>query len=307
MTTHRDYTIHPYRLSDSTWDTLDLCERRFQLDRMIANLDRDVAVRQGSPEMVRGSAYGVGVQSYMLHGDMDLALYEAWQAYWPMLENPPKTFEARTLNNLLASREAMDKLREEYEVAIFNDKPAIELSFRLNLDDKWYYVGYIDIVLLHRKEKFYAVFECKTTGFNHTDLTPLYRYSGQALGYSIILDQIAGAEQTDFTTLYFVCRDHPKNFIPDIYTFPFKKTLLDRFKWFMTLGMDLNHLNSMMELDMFPLRKKGCVSYGRVCPHFGFCHMTAGDKPRAIPEDTNTYQFVYNLQDVIEDHVKRIG
>lgn len=307
MTTARDYAIHPYRLSDSTMDTLNLCERRFHLDRMVANTERDVQARQGSPETVRGHAFGVGVQSYMLHGDIDLALYETWQAYWPMLENPPKTFEARTLNNLLACKEIMDKLRSEYRVATFNGQPAVELSFRLNLDERWYYVGYIDLVLQHIQEGTYAVFECKTTGFNHTDLTPLYRYSGQALGYSIILDQIAGAEQTDFTTLYFVCRDHPKNFVPDIYTFPFKKTLLDRFKWFMTLGMDLNHLNSMMELGMFPMRKKGCVAFGRVCPHFGFCHMTAGDKQREVPTDSNTYQFVYNLQEVIEDHVKRIG
>lgn len=304
----RDYTLHPYRLSDSAFSTLRLCQRKFQLDRMLENVDRDEQISRSarSPEAIRGQAYGAGVQAYMLTGSMDLAIYEAWQNYWPMEEAPPKTFEGRVLNNLLQSKEAMDRLRAEYEVAIFNEQPAIELSFRLNLDDLWYYVGYIDLVLRHRETGEYGVLEVKSTYSTLQDLRPMYQYSGQALGYSIILDQIAGAEQTTFTTPYFVCREHTKDFVPDIYIFPFQRTLLDRFKWFLTLGMDLQSLNRMKELSHFPQRHEGCLSYGRICPHFGLCGLTATDRPKEIPTDKNVYQFVYDLGEVIENHVARI-
>lgn len=305
----RDYTLHPYRLSDSAFGTLHLCQRKFQLDRLLENVDREAQIGRGflSPEAIRGQAYGAGVQAYMLTGDMDAALFEAWQNYWPMEENPPKTFEGRVLNNLVQSKEAMDQLRRQYQVAVFDGQPALELSFRLNLDADWYYVGYIDVVLQDKQTGEYGVLEVKSTYSTLQDLRPMYQYSGQALGYSIVLDQIAGSNQTTFSTPYFVCREHTKDFVPDIYIFPFARTLLDRFKWFLTLGMDLQTLNRMKELNHFPQRHEGCISYGRVCPHFGLCGLTASDRPRAIPVDRNVYQFEYDLSTVIEDHVKRIG
>jgi len=257
--------------------------------------------------MVRGTAYGVGVQIYMWTGDMERAIYETWLAYDPEVEDPPKTFMAKTINNLLQSREKLDELRKSYEVAEFNNQPAIELSFRLNLDTKWYYVGYIDLVLRSKLSGLYGVLEVKTTGNARNDLTPLYQNSGQALGYSIILDQIAGADQATFETPYLVCRDLYKGWIPDVQIFPFKRTLMDRFKWFLSLGMDLERLNNMLALNHFPMRQKGCLAYGKVCPHFGFCSMTATDKYIEAPEDKSEYQFIYNLTDVIADHVRRIS
>lgn len=301
----RDYSIHPYRLSESTINTLILCERRFELDRLVLNQEITNKGRSMSPENVRGLSYGTGVQAYMLTGDMDYAVYEAWLAYWPKLEDPPKTFQSRVLNNLIQSKGRLDKLREEYDVAIFNDEAAIELSFRLNLDDKWYFVGYIDLVLQHKTTKAYGVLEVKTTWNWRQDLQPMWKYSGQALGYSIILDQIAGAEQSAFDTPYLVCQELKDNFIPAIHVFPFKKTLQDRFKWFLTLGEDLKRLNTMMELKHFPQRSGGCLAYGKVCPHYDFCGMS-GDRYREPGEDKNVYQFTYNLDEVIIDHVRRI-
>lgn len=303
----RDYTTHPYRLSDSARSTLRACERRFQLDRLLVSANVDVSVSKSSPETVRGTAYGAGVQTYLLTGNMDKAIYDCWLAYSPMLENPPKTFLSRTLNNLLQSKPVLDGIRKKYKIAVFNDQPAIELSFRLNLDDRWYYVGYIDAVLQDLTTGIYGVFECKTTSAYYKDLTPLYRYSGQALGYSIILDQVTGSSQSSFTTDYLVCRDiSPTNFVPEVHLFPFKWTLLDRLKWFFTLQMDVDQLNTMDQHELFPQRKEGCIQYNKVCPHFGFCELTSSDKKRPVPEDKNDYQFTYNLEEVITDHVSRI-
>lgn len=309
MPSKRDYTTHPYRLSDSTFDTLHACERRFQLDRMLINATVQAATSRGTPETVRGTAYGAGVQSYLIHGNMDRAIYDCWLAYTPMLEDPPKTFLSRTLNNLKQSQPVLDGIRKLYRIATFHDEPAVELSFRLNItENKWYYVGYIDAVLQEIATGVYVVFECKTTAAHYRDLTPLYRYSGQALGYSIILDQIAGQDLGSFATDYLVCRDlKAPNFVPEVQLMHFKWTLLDRLKWFFTLQMDVDKLEVMHTTELFPLRKNGCLRYGKVCPHFGFCHMLGGDTPRPIPQDKNEYSFTYNLEEVIANHVARIG
>lgn len=305
MTQIRDYTVHPFRLSDSSRNLLLECERHFQLDRMLENrMQRGEA----TPEQVRGSAYGVGVQTYLTTGDMERAIFDCWQAYWPQLDNPPKVYQERTINNLIQSKGRLDELRAQYSVAVFHDQPACELSFRLNLDDRWYYVGYIDVVLQNRETGQYGVLEVKTTSARYKDVRPMYQNSGQALGYSIIIDQVAGAEQATFTTPYFVCQDNPSesSVDPTIHIFPFKWTLVDRFKWFATLKLDIERLNMMDSLGIFPQRSKGCLAFGRTCPHFGTCGLTAADKMRAIPEDKNYYQFIYNLEEVIADHVRRI-
>jgi hypothetical protein len=274
---------------------------------MLVNAEASVRSSSSTPETVRGQAYGTGIQSYLLHGDMERALFDCWLAYVPQLEDPPKTFQARTLNNLLQSKSTLDGIRNRYEVAIFHGEPAIELSFRLNLDERWYYVGYIDAVLREKATGIYGVFECKTTAMWLKDLTPLYRYSGQALGYSIILDQIAGQDQSSFQTPYLVCRDLRESFIPEIFLFPFQWNLMDRLKWFFTLRLDVERLNTMDRFDLFPQRKEGCLKYNKVCPHFGTCQMTGSDRKREIPEDKNEYQFTYQLDEVIKDHVERIG
>lgn len=298
---------NPYRLSESTLNLLHDCERKMQLERLLLNgVEPD-----GPPNayLVRGLSFGTGVQAYMLTGDMDYALFKAWLEYYPeVYDDRSKIYMWRTLNNILCAKDQMDKLRQRYEVAVFEGKPAVEMSFRLDIDDKWYYVGYIDLVLYDTWEKMYVVFEIKTTGYKLTDLAPLYKNSGQALGYSIVIDRIVGVNQANYGVLYFVCRDQVGDtFIPDIYAFPFTKTLLDRLRWFYTLGMDVQRLNQMLELEMFPMRGHSCVKFSKVCQHFGVCTLTSADIRRPVEQDNTEYQFRYKLQDVIAEHLARVS
>lgn len=299
--------IHPYRLSESTLNILHTCERKFQLERLLLTQSTFVD-NEASVPLVRGKAFGAGVQTYMLTGDMDLACYHCWLEYDPeVYDEQKKIYLWRVINNLRACKDALDKLRQRYVVATFEGKPAAELSFRLNIDDKWYFVGYIDLVLYDTVAKIYVVMEIKSTAYKILDLTPMYKNSGQALGYSIVIDKIVGEKQAKYGVLYFVCRDQQgSNFVPDVYTFPFTKTLLDRLRWFYTLGLDVQRLNTMLEADLFPMRGGSCIHYNRACIHFGHCSLTSGDIPREVVPDETPYQFVYNLQDVIADHIERV-
>lgn len=289
------------RLSFSTLDLLHSCERLFQLERLLAG-EREAE----SDHLLFGSAYGTGVASYLEHQDEDRALYEAWLAYWPELDSDKKSVW-RCLQALIKSFSSLDNLLDEYELVSFQSRSATELSFRLNIDQDHYYVGYIDAVLQHKYSKQYVVFECKTTGLALYDLSPLYKHSGQALGYSIVLDKIVGEAQSSYGVLYFACQLGRGFSDITCHVMPFNKTLLDRLNWFIVLGLDVKHLQEMKSLQVYPRRHQSCLRFNRPCRHFGTCHMHSLDRPKVLEEDETAYQFIYELEDVIEDHLSRIA
>jgi len=302
------HSDNPHQLSYSLSTDLYECERKFEENRLLLN--PSIHGKEEMPWHVRGTAYQAGVQTYLLTGDIDLAKFITWLAYYPEaedLDRVPTISQGRAINNIDLSKEALDRIRSRYEIAIFNEKPAIELSFKINIDGKWFYTGHIDIVLFDKELKIYVVLEVKTTLYKIADLRPLYQNSAQALGYSIILDKIVGADQNQFGTLYFVCRDlNNKDFVPTIEVFPFNKTIIDRLKWFYTLGMDIERLDKMSKLGIFPMRGHSCLKFGKVCTHFGFCTTTAGDIKKPDQEDKQVYDFEFNLQDIIDDHLRRL-
>jgi hypothetical protein len=291
-----------YRLSHSALDSLHVCERKFQLDRLLLS----DSTKQDFPATVLGKAYGVGFASYMIHQEPDLAIYEAWKAYWPILEDEKRTEEVCT-NLLIASFPVLDNLLLDWEVAVFQGKPAAELSFRINIDEKFYYVGYADVVLRNRWNGRYAVWDAKTTALQLLNVDPLYKNSGQVLGYSIVLDSIVGKDQAEYDVGYLCAQLGAGNgFQPKISPLVYAKTLTDRLNWFISLGMDVERLHRMLELNIFPLRGSACLQYMRPCKHFGTCSLHSLDQYRKEEEDTIEYQFVFTLEELIADHTARI-
>jgi hypothetical protein len=271
--------------------------------------------KQDYPATVFGKAFGEGVSTYMITQDRDMALFKAWLGYYPILEDSKRTEEI-LLSLVMVTFPQLDNLLQDWEVAYFQDKPAVELSFRLNNlqsdthPNNIYFVGYVDIVLKNRWTGRYAIMENKTTGLDLLDLDPLFKNSGQALGYSIVLDKIAGAENSEYDVIYLIgqLKSRTANgFSPMVHVKTYPKTLQDRLNWFISLGMDTNRLEQMLELNVFPLRGGSCLQYMRPCHHFGTCNLRTLDRIKEIPEDTIDYQFVYNLNDLIDNHLERIG
>jgi hypothetical protein len=274
----------------------------FQLDRLLEGGDK----REDYPATVLGHSFGAGIATYLLTKNKELALYKAWLAYHPVVEDKKRT-ETIALNLVTASFTALDNILQDWEVAYFNGKPAVELSFRLNIDENNYYVGYIDIVLRNKFTGIYAILENKTTALNLFDLSCMYANSGQALGYSIVLDRIAGQELSDYEVQYFVGQLGSGNgYQPTIYNFHFPKTLSDRLNWFISLQMDMDHLKQMLELNIFPMRGHNCLQYMRPCKHFSTCQLHGLDTYKEIPVDEIVYDFVYELDDVVASHLERI-
>ena len=150
--------------------------------------------------------------------------------------------------------------------------------------------------------------EVKHTGLNIFDLSPLYQNSGQALGYSIVLDKIVGEAQSNYEVLYFAGQLGAGNgFSPKIHTMIYPKNLQDRLNWFITLGMDVERLHMMLENNVFPLRGSNCLHYMKPCKHLGTCNLHGLDTYKEEIEDTIVYDFNYQLDEVIQDHLIRIS
>lgn len=295
--------MNKIRLSHSALDVLNTCERKFQLERLLTGAPD----REDSAHTVFGTAFGAGVASYMLHQDADLALYEMWKAYYPIIEDGMKT-EEQCLGLLTSMFPVLDNLLMDWEVQHFNSKPAIELGFRLDIDDKFYYVGYVDLVLRNRFSGKAAIFEVKTTSLGLTDLDPLYKNSGQALGYSIVLDHILGEANSEYEVIYCVGQINSKTaFSFKQHILPYAKTIHDRLDWFITLGMDVKRLHMMLDMNVFPRRGSSCLKFMRGCPHLGVCNLHGLDEYKELEEDLNHYDFTYNLDDLIQEHIERIN
>lgn len=291
-----------HRLSHSTMDILHTCERKFQLERLLVGERK----RDQNSHTVFGTAYGIGCAHYLVNQNIDEAIFQTWLAYYPVLEDDKKDCK-KCINLVIASQHKLDNLLQEWEVVSFQDRPAIELSFRINIDDTFYYVGYIDAVLRNRFSGIHAVLDCKHTGSNLTNLKPMYQNSSQCVGYSIILDQVVGQDLASYSTLYFVGQLDKSGYKPTIHVFDFNKSLQDRLNWFITLGMDIGHIHEMLNLNVFPMRGSSCLRFNRPCPHFDTCQLHNFDEYKTIEEDNIEYQFVYDMDSVIQNHINRIG
>ena len=62
----------------------------------------------------------------------------------------------------------------------------------------------------------------------------------------------------------------------------------------------------MYELGIFPLRGQSCIRFNKTCPHFGFCTLTSGDVKKPEKKDLRSYDFEFQLEDIIKDHIARV-
>lgn len=302
------------RLSHSTNALMHSCERKFQKTKLL--LTR--ASREESPAMCFGKGFGAAVQHYMVLRTMgetaqvaiDSAIYEGTINWGPAEVKDDRRFLERLIHVIQLSQNFSERMLMEWEIAQFNGRFATELSFRIDINERYYFVGYIDLVLRNIKTRRFAPTDYKTTSLNGEDLTPNFKYSDQVLGYSIVLDAIVGTQLSDFDVNYWVAQlaNHGKAALWEAqfkdYSFP--KTLRDRFEWFLKLYLDVNYMESLKDLEVYP-RRNACRAYNRTCQFFGECQFTETDQFAPYIEDDTVYDFTFNLNELFTDHQERLN
>ena len=300
------------RLSHSTMQLIHSCERKFQKTKLL----RSMAPREESPAMSFGKGYGAGVQHYLVlrsagvspTESLAAAQYVAWLSYFPSLEDD-RRFQERAIDLIAKAQHFLEARLDEYEVATFNGKPASELSFCLDITDRYYYVGFLDLVLRHKASGRYCVVDLKTTSLRGTDLRPYFRNSDQGVGYSIVLDAIVGTDLSSFDVGYWATQlPYAKGelFNPVHHEMTFPYTLKDRFDWFLKLYMDVSYLQGLEPLTAYPKRGSACMNFNRVCNFYTECNEVALDQPAVYVPDETTYDFYFNLTDLLDNHEARL-
>ena len=271
-------------LSHSSIETLHSCPRKFEIYRM-----NYAPKEKGTIDTAFGHAVGVGVQELLISKSANETsqtettntslLYEYQNAIWKMFlswevdidETKPKSkksFHSACLAVEKYQQQLLPLLTSEWELAYFEGKPAVELGFIIKLPNDYYYRGYVDAVLVNKKEKRFRVLELKTTGLNVVDVAQ-YKNSFQGVGYGVILDKLASS--MDYAADYYVDYLVYKTVSQEFLTFPFLKTTYQRAKWLSQLLVETETIDLYLQKELFPTHGESCYNFYRQCQYFGIC------------------------------------
>jgi len=297
-------------VSYSSLETLSTCPRKFELNK----IHPIQAERDTSAAMSLGSAVGVGYARYLeLINDPSLTtkqidddvLLETWRAYYPPLEDATRSIsKAHVIVQALIAKPFLPNGMDDpldWELAVFDGKPAVELSFCIQLTDNLVYVGYLDGVMYSPSTDKYRPLELKTTSL-YDNLKVNFSNSAQGLAYGLILDSITASPQREFDVHYRVAQLHrtkAEAYRPTIHDFYFKKTLTDRLEWLIGLQMEVDRIGTYMKYNLFPKRGGACLTWGKPCQFYGICGLT--NNPPLPQAKKTDYQFYFNLQDLIKE------
>tara|TARA_R110002167_G_scaffold366375_1_gene595546 strand:- start:5585 stop:6412 length:828 start_codon:yes stop_codon:yes gene_type:complete len=257
-----------------------------------------------------GSAVGVGVQSVMelksenqvildtfLEWDVDLLDGNARQkkSFWLALFAVQKFMKLRE-NGFLS----------DYELVYYQGKPAVELSFQVNLPDGYKYRGFVDAVLKHKTTGEIRVLENKTS--SGTANSAMFKNSGQALGYSVVLD-ILFPEMSSYSVLYLVYETKSYEYVE----LPFDKSLLQRALWLQELLIDTQMISLYQSYDTYPMHGESCFDFFRDCEYLGLCTLDIGNMTKPLTQgildkieaDGEKYDFTVDFYDLVQSQVDK--
>lgn len=189
---------------------------------------------------------------------------------------------------------------DDYELVYYEGKPAIELSFQILLPGGFRYRGFVDVVLRHKKSGEIMVLEAKTS--SGTANPAMYKNSGQALGYSVVLD-ILFPNLSSYTVLYLVYETKSYEYKE----LPFTKSLLQRALWLQELLIDCKRIELYESFGSYPMHGESCFDFFRDCEYLGLCTLNTSNltKPLStkllekIAKDQEDYQFTVEFQDLV--------
>ena len=258
-------------LSYSSLLTLHTCPRKYQLYKLNTTHETPEDVKAsitfayghlvgtGIQELFEGKSWAEILFNAFVHWNCDLFAEDSKQnkSFWGGI-NALKQFSSMRDNGFLA----------EYELVVYNSKPACELSFAIELPDGFMYRGFVDAVLQHRITGEVVVLECKTT--NAATVNPAtYKNSAQAIGYSIVLDAIFPS-LSSYKVIYLVYQTKAESYA----MIPFDKSYYQRALWIQELLLDVEMIKLYEASSIYPMHGESCYSFFRECEYYQICTLS---------------------------------
>ncbi len=293
------------QLSYSSLLTLHSCPRKYQLYKLNTKIERPEDL-PASLTFAYGHAVGKGIQD-ILEGKTEsqwlIEMFLEWDVDL-LADNPRqnKSFWGAVVALRQFASMYSEGYLDGYELARYQDKPAVELSFVIHLPDDYKYRGYVDAVLQHKDTGKVLVLEVKTT--NSSAVNPAqYKNSAQAIGYSIVLDALFPALNA-YEVLYLVYQTKAESYVQ----LPFEKSYYSRALWIRELLLDIETIKMYEETSIYPMRGESCYSFFRECEYLNVCTLSTSritEPPSPTLEDElkeqlDEFQIQITLEDLIQ-------
>lgn len=302
-------------LSHSSVLTLHSCPRKFQLYRLRAT--RATQDEIAGVTFAFGHSVGEGIQCVfqgMEFKEILFKMFLMWDAnsLWDRDPKASKSFAEAVMavRKFQSLRDAgyLDDLELVYVTN--NDSkqstPACELGFAVDVFGGFSYRGFVDAVLRNRITGEIIVLECKTTKNRETNPAQ-FKNSGQALGYSIVLDALFPG-LSSYSVLYLVYSTGTLEFTP----LPFPKSFANRAEWIRSLVFDCEDIERYEEIGYYPKRGESCYSFFRECEYLNVCNLSTSHLVKPLSESVEEiaiaeakYTHRFNLVDIIDAQVSR--
>jgi hypothetical protein len=300
-----DYRIR--QLSYSSLLSLHSCPRKFQLNRL-RSTHRTEEDARSSITFAYGHVVGEAIQ-FALDNRSEAEIIWRMFLMWhtDLLARDDKG--NKSFWEAVIALQRFQALREqgflnEYELVYFDGRPAIELSFAINLPDGFRLRGFVDAVLRNKINGKILVLECKTTG-SATVNPATYKNSAQAIGYSIVLDHLF-PEMSSYEVLYLIYTTKDREYNP----IPFTKTYLQRALWIRELLLDVEVIKLYEAAEVYPMHGESCFNFFRECEYFQTCTLSTEylTKPCTPEEEDRTqYQVTISLTDLLDTQLEKLS
>lgn len=302
-------------LSYSSLLTLHSCPRKFQLYKLKS--ERATQDEIAGVTFAFGHVVGQGIQDVFegrTYPDTIFRMFCMWDAnsLYDKDEKRHKSFSeaVQCIRKFRALRAA--GFLEEFELVYVPNprtgtlEPACELGFAVSIFDGFIYRGFVDAVLRNKQTGEIVVLECKTT-WSNTVSTATYKNSGQALGYSVVLDSLFPGISS-YSVLYLVYSTSTLEFN----CLPFAKSFAQRAEWIRSLVFDVEDIVRYEEIGFYPKRGESCYSFFRECEYFNVCNLSTSHLAKPMTQSTAEievaearYTHRFTLADIIEKQVTR--
>lgn len=285
----RDVVNDWLRVSYSSLNVFSTCARKFEFQKLYPQRLRDRDQFAADVGKALHSAY----QNYLIHGDMDQALWVLLQTY-PyesefMQPRDDRSLEAAvsTLEEMLDSVSMLEwelmqirrpSTQAEIEAGVTDGVivPAIEVPFEIRFkgltlpDGRGIaFVGFMDAVMRNLSTGLVRTLDIKTHRRFLQDATAKYRFDTQQVPYGIVLEHIQGNPVDQFEVLYLDCFVDLAE--PRVQLYNYLKDSVDVQEWLTNRVMQLQDIMRFAQMDYFPRTDGGCLQYNRPCYFLEAC------------------------------------
>jgi PD-(D/E)XK nuclease superfamily len=302
-------------LSHSSSGTLHACPRKYQLYKLRSA--KAIPDEISGITFAYGHVVGEGIQlalQNLPYKQILFKMFVMWHAPLAVRDEKRKKSFAEAVfavRKFIALRAA--GYLEEYELVYLPSTgehnatvPACELGFAVNVYDGFSYRGFVDAVLRNRYTGEIIVLECKTTWYSAANPAQ-FKNSGQALGYSVVLDSLFPG-LSSYSVLYLVYSTTTHEFTP----LPFAKSFESRAEWIRSIVFDVEDITRYEEAGIYPRRGESCFSFNRPCEYLENCGTSTvylakplDESMEQIAKDEARYTYQFNLVDLINRQVAR--